>query len=112
MDERFVKRLLASMKCGTCNKHYEASHINPLGRQGNVWFFSIYCAACQNHALIAAVIRGSKASEVITDLSTTELAEFNKDNTITADDILEIHSFLKDFDGDFGRIFSKRGPRK
>ena len=112
MDERFVKRLLASMKCGTCNNHYEAGHINALGHQGNVWFFSIYCTTCQSQALVAAVIRRGKAPEVITDLSTRELAKFSENNRITADDILEMHSFLKDFDGDFGRIFSKRGPRK
>ena len=112
MDERFVKRLLASMKCGTCNKHYEPGHINVLGHQDNVWFLSVYCATCQSQGLVAAVIRHGKAPEVITDLSTTELAKFGKYSKITADDILEMHSFLKDFDGDFGCIFQKKEPKK
>ena len=68
--------------------------------------------AHQSQVLVATVIRRGKAPEVITDLSATELAKFGKNNRITADDILEMHNFLKDFDGDFGRIFSKRGPRK
>ena len=112
MDERFVKRLLANMKCGTCNKHYEPGHINVLGHQDNVWFLSVYCATCQSQGLVAAVVRHGKAPEVITDLSAAELAKFARDGTITADDILEMHSFLKDFDGDFVRILPKNEPKR
>lgn len=108
MDERFVKRLLASMKCGTCNKHYEPGHINVLGHHDDVWFLSVYCSACQTQGLVAAVIRQGKAPEVITDLSETELARFGRNGRIAADDILEMHKFLKDFDGDFSRLFSSK----
>jgi hypothetical protein len=108
VDERFVKRLLASMKCGTCNKHYEPGHINVLGHQDNVWFLSVYCSTCQTQGLVAAVIRRGKAPEVITDLSETELARFRGNGGIAADDILEMHRFLKDFDGDFSNLFSKK----
>lgn len=108
MDERFVKRLLASMKCGTCNKHYEPGNINVLGHQDNVWFLSVYCSTCQTQGLVAAVIKHGKAPEVITDLSETELHRFSRNGSIAADDILEMHHFLKDFDGDFSNLFSKK----
>jgi hypothetical protein len=107
LDERFAKRLLASMKCGKCNKHYDPGHINVLGHQDNVWFFSVYCATCQSQGLVAALIKNGKTPYVVTDLSTTELAKFSKSSKISPDDILEMHGFLKDFDGDFGRLFPK-----
>lgn len=112
MDDRFVKRLLASMKCGTCNKHYEPGHINVLGHQDNVWFLSVYCTTCQSQGLVAAMIRNGKTPQIITDLSTAEIARFTNDGKITSDDILEMHKFLNDFDGDFGRIFQKNEPKK
>jgi len=108
VDERFVKRLLASMKCCMCNKHYEPGHINVLGHRDNVWFLSVYCSSCQSQGLVAVVIRQGKAPEVITDLSETELARFSRNGRIAADDILEMHNFLKNFDGDFSHLFSKK----
>lgn len=110
MDERFVKRLLSNMKCGKCNKHYEPGHINILGHQDNVWFLSVYCTNCQSQGLVAAMIGRGKAKEVITDLSAAELKTFSNQQTIASDDILEMHSFLKDFDGDFQQIFKNNEP--
>ncbi len=110
MDEKYAKRLLASMKCGKCNKHYDPGHINILGHQDDVWFFSVYCSTCQSQGLVAALIKNGKTSNVITDLSAFELAKFTKSSKISSDDILEMHSFLKDFDGDFEHAFPKNKP--
>jgi hypothetical protein len=112
LDERFVKRLLASMKCGTCNKHYEPGHINILGHQDNVWFLSVYCTTCQSQGLVAAMIKNGKTPEVVTDLSEAEIAKFTKNGKITADDILDMHSFLKDFEGDFSNVFKNDELKK
>ncbi len=105
MDERFVKRLLSSMKCGLCNKHYEPGNVNVLSHQDNVWFLSVYCSTCQSQGLVAAVVKEGKAPEIVTDLTDEELAALNAGQGIAADDILEMHGFLESFDGDFDMLF-------
>jgi hypothetical protein len=55
---------------------------------------------------VAAVIKESKAPEIITDLAEAEWDKFQKMDKLTADEMLDMHSFLKGFDGDFSQLFS------
>jgi len=105
LDERFAKRILANMRCSKCDRHYDPGHINVLGHQENVWFFSVYCSNCQSQGLVAASIKKDKRTNVVTDLSRSEMTKFSNSSRINSDDILEMHSFLNVFDGDFERIF-------
>ena len=107
MDEKFIKKLLSNMKCGVCGRHYQPSQINILGHREDLWFLSVFCTACTSQALVAAVIKEGKLTEVVTDLTEAELARFSADSSIEADDVLDMHNFLKDFEGDFSALFSR-----
>ena len=103
MKERLIKRLMASMKCESCGQHYEVYNIDVLGHREDLWFLRVHCSACHTQCLVAAIVKESRMSEVVTDLSEIELDEF-KDNVIEIDDVLNMHNFLKDFDGNFSRL--------
>jgi hypothetical protein len=103
MEERLIKKLMASMKCESCGQHYEVYNIDVLGHREELWFLRVHCSACHTQCLVAAIVKESKISEVVTDLSEIELDEF-KDNVIEIDDVLNMHNFLKDFDGNFSRL--------
>lgn len=107
MEERLVKRLMASMKCDSCGQHYEMYDIDVIGHREDMWFLRVRCSACHTHCLVAAVIREDRRPEVITDLTEAELDKF-RDNVIEADDVLDAYNFLKDFDGDFSQLFSQK----
>ena len=106
MEEGLIKSLMASMKCGACGQRYEVGDINILGHHEGLWFLSVICPACHTRCLVAAVLREGKTTEVITDLTEAELDKFKNVGTLTADDVLDMHNFLKDFDGEFSRLFS------
>jgi len=108
MEEGLIKKLLASIKCGVCGQRYELDNINVLSHDQDLWFLSAICLACNTRCLIAAIVKEGKAPEVITDLTEAELGRFKKTGKLTADDVLEMHHFLKNFDGDFSRLFSHR----
>ena len=107
MEEGLVKRAIASMKCGVCSQRYEADNISVLGHQEDLWFLRVFCSACHTQYLVAAVIKEGKVPEVITDLSDAELDKFRKAGKLTADEMLDMHNFLKDFNGDFSQLFSR-----
>jgi hypothetical protein len=56
---------------------------------------------------VAAVIKEGESPEVVTDLTQEEYAKFSEADVVAADDVLDIHNFLEEFDGDFSHIFSK-----
>ena len=108
MKEIFIKRLMASMKCGVCGQHYEVDNVRVLGHHEDLWFLRAVCSACHTQCLVAAVIKEGEAPEVITDLAETELDKFRNVGAVTADEVLDMHNFLKDFDGDFSQLFSHK----
>ena len=108
MEDGLIKRLMSSIKCEVCGQRYEVGDINVLGHQEDLWFLSALCPACHTRCLVAAVIREGKVPELITDLSEAELDRFRNAVQLTADEMLDMHNFLKYFDGDFSRLFSQR----
>ena len=107
MEERLIKRLMATMKCDACGQHYEVYNIDVLGHREDLWFLRVLCSSCHTQALVAAVVREGRLPEVVTDLTEAELDKF-RDNVLEADDLLNMHSFLKDFGGDFSQLFRQK----
>ena len=107
MDEGFIKRLVATIKCGVCSQRYEGENVKILGHYGDLWFLSVYCSDCHSQGLVAAVIKEGQLPELITDLTEEEYEKCCEMDVVSDDDLLDIHSFLKDFDGDFSYIFTK-----
>jgi hypothetical protein len=106
MDENLIKKLLSNMKCTVCGRHYELANVNVLGHQENMWFLSVFCPACSSQGLVAAVIKEGKISEIVTELTEAERSKFANVPPIGADDLLDMHAFLKEFEGDFSSLFN------
>lgn len=107
MNERYIKRLIATIKCGVCGHHYEGENVKILGHRDEFWFLSVFCPVCRSRGFVAAVIKEGMLPQLITDLSEAEKAKFRDLEAVGADDLLDIHNFLKEFDGDFAHLFSR-----
>jgi ribosomal protein L44E len=106
MEERVIKRLMTSVKCSSCGQNYAGRNVQIIGHHHDLWFISAYCSSCRTHYLLAATISREKA-EISSDLTEAEFIRFNKYHAPTADDILDMHSFLKKFDGNFTQLFGR-----
>lgn len=108
MDEQLVRRLIATIKCSVCGRHYEGENVKILGHRDDLWFLSVSCLSCHTQGLVAVVIKEGKPPYVVTDLTEEEQAKFRGMEAVGADDVLDVHDFLKGFDGDFAHFFSVR----
>ncbi len=108
LEENLIKRLMVSVKCSVCGQHYAVEDIKVIGHREDLWFLRAVCSACQTQCLVAAVVKQEKVTKVITDLTKAELDKFKSAGRLTSDDLLDMHSFLKDFDGDFSRLFGQK----
>jgi len=107
VDESGIKEMMTSAKCSGCGQRYEIENIEVLGHHEDMWFLSVFCVACRAQYLVTAVIDGEGAPETVTDLSAAELEKFRDAESLKFDEVLDMHSFLKKFDGDFSRLFSE-----
>jgi len=109
MRENLVKMLMTSRKCTVCGRHYKVDDVSVLGHEDNLWFLTISCAACDTQYLVAAVIQEEGVREVVTELTEAEQEGLERVEVVTADDVLNMHDFLKGFDGDFSWLFGRGG---
>jgi len=108
MREAFLKRLFSKVNCGVCGQKYDVSNIKILDQEDGLWVLSVYCSSCGTQGLIAAVVQEGNITEVITDLTEAERERFDDSEVVGVDDVLEMHNFLKEFDGDFASLFSEK----
>ncbi len=108
MEEKLIKRFMTSIKCSVCGQRYEVDNVKVLGHQEDLWFLNVFCSACQTQCLVAAVVKEGRTPKVITDLTEAELDNIKKMDKLTADELLDKHSFLKDFGGDFSQLFNQK----
>jgi flavoprotein len=107
MDETLIKRMIASIKCGSCGQNYQEDDIEVVEHNDELWFLKVSCSSCHVRCLVAAIIRENARPEVITDLTDEEVEKFKNLDGIRNEDLLAMHNFLKDFDGDFPRVFDQ-----
>ena len=108
VNESIIKKLMSSIKCAVCGQRYEEDGIKILGHQEDLWLLRVSCLVCHTQCLAAAVIKEDKAPQVITDLTGAELEKFRSVDRLSADEVLDMHNFLKNFDGDFSLLFSPK----
>ncbi len=95
---------MSSIKCSSCGQHYDTEEIGVLGHDKDTWFLQIRCAACHTESLVAAVIRETR-SPLVTDLTEDEALRLRHSDSVTTDDVLDMHDFLGNFDGNFSHLF-------
>jgi len=109
VEEKSIKKLVTSMKCSSCGEFYKAADVDVIGHRDDLWFLRVACSACQAQYLVAAVVKQERRKSVtVTDLAGSERVRFRKITPINGNDVLDMHRFLKDFDGDFTSLFTRR----
>lgn len=105
----FIKYLITNIKCPVCQGHYEPENIHIIDHRDELWVMAVTCGQCHTRGLIFAVIRETEEAESVTDLTSEEWIKFREMSQIDIDDVLDMHEFLRDFDGDLVSLL--QGPR-
>ncbi len=110
MEERLIRRLMSTIKCSSCGQHYESYDIDVLGHNEDIWFLQVRCSHCHTQSLVAAIIKETRMPKVVSDLTKAEMDKLRHFVLVNADDVLSMHEFLNEFDGDFSHLFGRRQP--
>ena len=110
MEDRLIKKLMMSMKCEECGQNYESFNIDILGHREDMWFLKALCSSCHTQCLVAAVVREDRVVQEVGDLTMAEVDK-NQGGAMEIDDMLDMHNFLVDFDGDFSSFFGQEKLR-
>jgi hypothetical protein len=116
-----IKRIVLHRmdRCSVCHREFELDDIRVLSRKPDMWMMLVECTDCHARNFVAAVLNDGDPDEArlaLRQLSDEAVAaggdEPPSDVTPAArignDDVLDMHEFLADFDGDFKRLFARR----
>ena len=116
--KQMVVRRLA--RCRVCHRHYQADDVNIISRQDEMWMMSVECTDCHARNFVATVLnegdpaqaeaalqRLTELNEQLQPISSIELVEPEPSEPVTSSDVVDMHEFLEEFDGDFLAMFRK-----
>lgn len=110
MDEQFIKEVVLGTvnKCGSCGHLYEEDNVSVVAHEEGLWLMMMNCPACGSRGLLAALVKDQANAVPVVDMTEKELQKFKRTDVVCADDVLDMHEFLRDFNGDFASLFGKR----
>jgi hypothetical protein len=121
-SEKQIKRIVLDRmeRCSVCHRGFEPDDVHVLSRKADMWMLMVSCGECHARNFVAAVIGDGDAEEaqlalrrlgeehVRTGVETEAEERDDPGEPVSIDDVLEIHSFLEGFDGDFKELFLAR----
>lgn len=105
-----LKHLMAQIKrdvtCNNCSKSYDESGIVIVGAMNDEVILHLNCSGCGSQSVLNAVLDKYQENRKHSGLKIRNLERANLPE-ITSNDVIDIHNFLKNFGGDFKKLFSK-----
>ena len=108
MEEEYIKNYLADLPCGYCGQQYVSSNMELVNNSGSYYTFSVYCQYCNRQNFVTVFVNKGEVIEPEVELNEEEIVKFC--TPLCSDDVLDMHTFLKDFDGDFSALFPEIMP--
>jgi hypothetical protein len=121
LSDGHIKRIVVRRldRCRVCHRHYEAADVEIISRQDEMWMMSVECTDCHARNFVAAVLNEGDPAQA--ELALRRLTELNQQDEpiappigvaappdgerVSAADVVDMHEFLADFDGDFAAMF-------
>lgn len=120
-SEGQIKEIVLSRmnRCVVCHREFSSDDIHVISRKPDIWTMLVECDDCHARNFVAAVLNEGdpqeaqlalrRLSQDAIDIEEDENAILPEGPTtgerVTAGDVVDMHQFLDEFDGDFIRIF-------
>lgn len=119
-SEKQIKKIVLNRmeRCTVCHHNFAPEDIHIVSRKPDLWTMVVACAECNSRNFVAAVLGDGDPAQA--QLALRKLSEqgpasdedgapdepaLPAGDAVSVDDVLEMHGFLKQFDGDFSRLF-------
>lgn len=126
-NEKQIKRIVLDRieQCSVCHRRFASEDIQVLSRKPEIWMMVVECGDCHARNFVAAVVGDGDTGDAraaLRDLaiSVREQPEMmiptpsevdqpghEPGDVVSVDDVLGMHDFLDEFDGDFQSLFAR-----
>ena len=123
-EERIKQLILSAVtRCSECRRRYHLDDFAVIGHRDHLWMVTVVCEGCHSQGFITAIVEdpeqlsgetaqarpvGRRRRPQLSDLMPDEAARFADAVPVNSLDLLDLHEFLADFDGDFKTLFDRK----
>jgi hypothetical protein len=108
----WLRTQLSAFSCSSCGRSYRPSQIRVLAQREELFFVKLSCRGCGTHSVAIVTIQVDESETPQLDAGDLqETIEPGGDGgaLVTGEDVLAMHEFLREFDGDFRELFRDSG---
>jgi hypothetical protein len=98
---RLVFKLVAQIRCVECGRLFSRQDFTLIHNWQDMWVLTTRCRHCDEQVQVVIFMHLDTEPEPATDLTPEEAEMATQWPAITSDDVLDIHTLLHRFDGDF-----------
>jgi hypothetical protein len=104
--EELIEHLAGDGHCPLCGAAYGAEGIRVVREYESRWILSVHCHCCGTGSMITAAVPSPFYStcQSKTELMPEELLSFANVRPVNTDDVLDMHVYLRQFQGDFSSL--------
>lgn len=106
-QEQLLKQIIGSYRCKICCQGYRRELVRVAARYEELWIVSVRCGRCRNTQLFYVQMRDGEEDTLLENLTPRDEERQEDLPPISTDEILDMHQFLRGFDGDFRRLFGR-----
>lgn len=107
-QERMLKELISTFRCQVCRRVYDREQVRIAARHEQLWIVSVRCGRCRKQQVFCVGLKENGGETLLRDVSEAEEEQFRDMAPVSADEVLDMHEFLGNFDGNFKRLFESR----
>jgi hypothetical protein len=99
-----VSQIKKNITCPKCKLGYTDEDIEVIGSLGDEHnFFHASCAECESESVVHVNLHFDEDGMILPDLR--RLGSAPRMGNVSANEVLDMRNYLKDFEGDFGQLF-------
>lgn len=103
-----VKNVQETLKCPKCGTNFAGDTVDIVDITADKGLFSAHCLQCNTSTLVSMSIRDFRQKIAKRDKQVRKVAI----SKVSPADVVEMKSFLDEFDGDFKKLLDKKEARK
>ncbi len=119
-SESQIRRIVVERmdRCSVCHRTFDEDDVEVVSRKEDMWMMIVQCRDCHARSFVAALVgeatntspMGQLFDLASADVSFEEFEDHAREvrsdvPPVSIDDVIEMHQFLDEFDGDFRKLF-------
>jgi hypothetical protein len=104
----WLRTQLSAFSCSACGRSYRPNQIRVLAQREGLFFVRLSCRGCgtDSVAIVTVQIDETESAQLDAGELQETIDQPPGEPAVSGDDLLEMHAFLRNFDGDFQELFS------